>query len=140
MRKVMFALAVLAGAFMTAGPASAQCSYAMNDVGRFHGHLSGPCNGAAVGYSGAYPYHPNARAGAHPTVVAPKVITQTNGHNAGGCDSTCQAKCQATWQRGGLPNVQACYRKWSRLNANPDLARACEYKSREEQRRLGCGL
>ena len=75
----------------------------------------------------------------HPTVVAPKVITQPSGH-AGGCDSLCQAKCQATWQRGGLPNVQACYRKWSRLNANPDLARACEYKSREEQRRLGCGL
>jgi len=61
-------------------------------------------------------------------------------HASGGCDSVCQAKCQATWQRGGLPNVQACYRKWSRLNANPDLARACEYKSREEQRRLGCGL
>ena len=140
MRKLMFALAIVAGAFMTAGPASAQCNYALNDVGRFHGYVSGPCNGAAVGYSGAYPYHPNARAGAHPTVVAPKVITQTNGHNAGGCDSVCQAKCQATWQRGGLPNVQACYRKWSRLNANPELARACEYKSREEQRRLGCGL
>src|SRR5262249_10468665 len=88
MRKVMFALAIVAGAFMTAGPASAQCSYAMNDVGRFHGHLSGPCNGAAVGYSGAYPYHPNARAGAHPTVVAPKVITQTNGHNAGARGAT----------------------------------------------------
>src|SRR5262249_8809441 len=57
MRKVMFALAILAGAFMTAGPASAQC------------------------------------------------------------DSVCQAKCQATWRLGGLPSVEACYRKWSRLNA-----------------------
>ena len=66
MRKVMFALAIVVGAFMTAGPASAQCSYAMNDVGRFHGYVSGPCNGAAVGYNGAYPAHPNARAGAHP--------------------------------------------------------------------------
>jgi hypothetical protein len=34
MRKVMFALAIVAGAFMTAGPASAQCRYIMNDVGR----------------------------------------------------------------------------------------------------------
>src|SRR5262245_29073977 len=57
MRKVMFALAILAGAFITAGPASAQC------------------------------------------------------------DSVCQAKCQAFWRLGGLPSVEACYRKWSRLNA-----------------------
>ena len=35
--------------------AQAQCSYRMNDVGRSHGYLSGPCNGAAQGYSGAYP-------------------------------------------------------------------------------------
>ena len=97
MRKVMFALAIVAGAFMTAGPASAQCRYIMNDVGRFHGYLSGPCNGAALGYGGAYPYHPNAPAGFHPTVNAPKVISQVNGH-AGGCDSLCQAKCQATWR------------------------------------------
>src|SRR5215472_13862766 len=127
MRKVMFALAIAAGAFLLAPQsASAQCTYRMNDVGRPHGYLSGPCNGAAVGYAGAYPSRATAQ-------------VKGNGH-AGGCDSVCQAKCQATWQRGGLPNVQACYRKWSRLNANPDLARACEYKSREEQRRLGCGL
>ena len=136
MRKVMFALAIVAGAFVTAGPASAQCSYAMNDVGRFHGYISGPCNGAALGYNGAYPRHPNAWAGAHPTVVAPKTITQVNG-NAGGCDSTCRAKCQATWRRE-MPNVETCYRKWSKLNANPELARACEYKSSQEKRRLGC--
>jgi hypothetical protein len=35
--------------------AQAQCSYRMNDVGRPHGYLSGPCSGAAQGYSGAYP-------------------------------------------------------------------------------------
>jgi hypothetical protein len=58
MRKVMFALAIVAGAFMTAGPASAQCRYIMNDVGRFHGYLSGPCNGAAVGYAGAHTTSP----------------------------------------------------------------------------------
>jgi hypothetical protein len=29
----------------------------MNDVGRPHGYLSGPCNGAALGYAGAYPSH-----------------------------------------------------------------------------------
>jgi hypothetical protein len=57
MRKVMFALAILTGAFMAVGPASAQCTYRMNDKGRSHGYLSGPCNGAAVGYAGAYPGH-----------------------------------------------------------------------------------
>src|SRR5262249_4119529 len=54
MRKVMFALAIVAGAFMAVGPASAQCTYRMNDVGRFHGYLGGPGNGAAQGYSEAY--------------------------------------------------------------------------------------
>jgi hypothetical protein len=28
-------------------PAHAQCLYRMNDVGRPHGYLAGPCNGAA---------------------------------------------------------------------------------------------
>jgi hypothetical protein len=116
--------------FMALRPASAQCSYAMNDVGRFHGYVSGPCNGAAVGYNGAYPYHPNARAGAHPTVVAPKVVPQVNGHSIGACDAACQSKCQATWRAGGFKNVEACYAKWSRLNANPELARACEAANR----------
>ena len=125
MRKVMFALAIVAGAFMTAGPASAQCSYAMNDVGRFHGHLSGPCNGAAVGYNGAYPYHPNARAGAHPTVSAPKVITQTNGHNVGACDATCQTKCQGAWRALGFRSVNACVARWAKLNAEGTAA-TCE--------------
>src|SRR5262249_59989414 len=84
MRKVMVALAIVAGAFMTAGPASAQCRYIMNDVGRFHGYLSGPCNGAALGYGGAYPYHPNAPPGVHPTLNAPKGVSQVNGHAGGG--------------------------------------------------------
>jgi hypothetical protein len=35
--------------------ASAQCTYKMNDVGRPHGYLSGPCNGSTVNYAGAYP-------------------------------------------------------------------------------------
>jgi hypothetical protein len=34
--------------------AQAQCNYRMNDVGRPHGYLSGPCNGAAQNYNGAY--------------------------------------------------------------------------------------
>jgi hypothetical protein len=29
----------------TVGSANAQCTYRMNDVGRPHGYLSGPCNG-----------------------------------------------------------------------------------------------
>jgi len=41
--------------FMALRPANAQCTYRMNDYGRFHGHLSGPCNGHALGYAGAYP-------------------------------------------------------------------------------------
>jgi|SRR5262249_3992225 len=41
MRKVMFALAIAAGAFLLAPQsASAQCTYRMNDVGRPHGYLS----------------------------------------------------------------------------------------------------
>jgi hypothetical protein len=43
----------------TVGSANAQCTYRMNDVGRPHGYLSGPCNGAAQSYSGAYPSHAN---------------------------------------------------------------------------------
>jgi len=39
----------------TVGSANAQRAYRMNDVGRPHGYLSGPCNGAAQNYSGAYP-------------------------------------------------------------------------------------
>jgi hypothetical protein len=115
MRKVMFALAIVAGAFMTAGPASAQCRYIMNDVGRFHGYLSGPCNGAAVGYAGAYPSHPNTRAMAHPTVVAPKVVPQANSRGDG-CVGRCPAKCQASWQALGFRSVGACYGKWGKLN------------------------
>jgi hypothetical protein len=41
----------------TVGSANAQCTYRMNDVGRPHGYLSGPCNGATQSYSGAYPSH-----------------------------------------------------------------------------------
>ena len=41
----------------TVGSANAQCTYRMNDVGRPHGYLSGPCNGAAQNYAGAYPSH-----------------------------------------------------------------------------------
>jgi hypothetical protein len=43
-------------AFMAAPQsASAQCTYRMLDVGRPHGYLSGPCNGSALNYAGAYP-------------------------------------------------------------------------------------
>jgi|SRR6516162_4969621 len=41
------------------------------------------------------------------------------------CDSLCQQKCQAAWRAGTFPNVEACYAKWSRLNAN-GTARQCE--------------
>jgi hypothetical protein len=47
--------AAICVAVTTPQSASAQCTYRMNDVGRPHGYLSGPCNGSAQGYSGAYP-------------------------------------------------------------------------------------
>jgi hypothetical protein len=70
------------------------------------------------------------------TSRTPKVITpQINGH----CDPTCQRKCQATWQPGGFPNVEACYAKWSRLNAM-GIARQCEEANRARgwRRSPGC--
>jgi|SRR6516162_3398932 len=48
--------------FMAFRPAHAQCTYRMNDVGRPHGYLSGPCQGAEKGYAGAYPSQPSATA------------------------------------------------------------------------------
>jgi hypothetical protein len=53
----------------TVGSANAQCIYRMNDVGRPHGYLSGPCNGAAQNYSGAYPN--KQRVSAPPSPVEP---------------------------------------------------------------------
>jgi hypothetical protein len=106
----------------TVGSANAQCTYRMNDKGRSHGYLSGPCNGSALGLAGAYPTHSNSAAQAHPTS---KVTSQVNGY----CGWLCQRKCQATWQRGGLPSVEACYAKWSRLHAN-GTARQCEAANR----------
>lgn len=43
--------------------ANAQCNYRMNDVGRFHGYLGGPCNGAAKNYAGAYPSRQGSSSG-----------------------------------------------------------------------------
>jgi len=43
--------------------ANAQCNYRMNDVGRFHGYLGGPCNGAAQNYAGAYPSRQRSSSG-----------------------------------------------------------------------------
>jgi len=109
MRKMMFALAIVA---MTMTTASAQSSGPAN---AFFGGLG------AYGGGGSYRQPlPNTR----PRALIPQV------NSYGACDSTCQAKCQATWRPGGFPNVRACYAKWSRLNANPELARACEAANR----------
>jgi hypothetical protein len=130
MRKVMFALAIVAGTFVTQ-PASAQCTYRLIDVGRPMGYLGGPCNGAALGYSGAYPSRPNAAAGVHPTVNAPKATPQVNGHTRG-CVGNCPAKCQASWQRLGFRSEEACYVKWGKLN-RLGIARQCEAAIRARQ-------
>jgi hypothetical protein len=55
--------------------------------------------------------------------------TQAHPPKIGHCDLLCQRKCQATWQAGGLPNVEACYAKWSRLNRT-GIARQCEAANR----------
>jgi hypothetical protein len=52
---LMAALCVAVFVFMSIRPAPAQCVYRMNDVGRPHGYLTGPCNGAAQNLAGAYP-------------------------------------------------------------------------------------
>ena len=68
MKKLLTVGAAVAMAFMALPPsANAQCTYTMNDVGRSHGYLSGPCNGAALGYAGAYRPHYNTAAGFNPT-------------------------------------------------------------------------
>jgi hypothetical protein len=124
MRKLIFASAVLVGIAASIAPASAQCTYTMNDVGRFHGYLSGPCNGAALGYAGAYRPHYNTAAGFNPTANTPKPAPQVNGH-ASGCDALCQSKCERTWQRLGFRNVGACIAKWGKLNS-AGTAASCE--------------
>jgi hypothetical protein len=124
MSKFLLLTACAFGLLFSSALAQAQCTYRMNDKGRSHGYLSGPCNGSALGLAGAYPTHSNSAAQAHPTNT-PKVTSQVNRH----CDWLCQRKCQATWQRGGLPSVEACYAKWSRLNAN-GTARQCEAANR----------
>ena len=56
---------------------------------------------------------------------------KANGH-AGGCDSLCQTKCQASWQRLGFRSVEACYVKWGNLN-RLGIARQCEAAIRARQ-------
>jgi hypothetical protein len=117
MRSVMFALAITAGAFLIAQPANAQCTYRMNNYGRFHGYLSGPCNGSALNLAGTYPARSNSAAPA---------TSQVNGH---GCVGRCPEKCQASWQMLGFRSVEACYVKWGKLN-RLGIARQCEAANR----------
>jgi len=49
---------------------------------------------------------------------------RANGH-AGGCDSLCQTKCQASWRALGFRSVNACVARWDRLNAEGTAA-SCE--------------
>ena len=143
MNTLLKPLAIAALLVTTLVPAAAQAPGVImpGDNGRWHGYMPS-------GYIGAHPSNRGVHsctwsASSYCAAWRANGNAKGNGHanaNAGGCDSTCQAKCQATWRAGGLPSVRACYAKWSKLNANPDLARACEYKSREEQRRLGWGL
>ena len=51
MKKLLLTAAICIAIAPTS--AGAQCTYRINDVGRPHGYLSGPCNGAAQNYAGA---------------------------------------------------------------------------------------
>jgi hypothetical protein len=63
---------------------SAQCTYRMNDVGRPHGFVSGPCNGASKNLAGAYPsrQQPATNPGRH--LGQRYVVPSTPGHAARG--------------------------------------------------------
>jgi len=76
--KTVSYLALVTAVCIVTTSANAQCTYRLIDVGRPMGYLSGPCNGAALGYSGAYRPHPNSAVQANPTVYAPKVTPQVN--------------------------------------------------------------
>ena len=99
----------------------------IRDFGRNHGYVTSPgmpkCNPTVS--EECRRLFPNLGR-AKPSNSQP---TQTRSSKANHCDSVCQAKCQATWQRGGLPSVEACYAKWSRLHAN-GTARQCEAANR----------
>jgi YD repeat-containing protein len=83
MKKLLLTASYLAAAIciavMTPQSASAQCNYRMNDIGRPHGYLSGPCNGAAQNYSGAYP----SRQRSSPAGVTRGVLRDRNGKYMG---------------------------------------------------------
>jgi hypothetical protein len=89
----------------------------LSDRGRSHGYVTWPvycdiakCNDQRQKYLDKM----NGRS-------QPQVQSSKTGH----CDSVCRAKCQATWRRGNLPSVEACYVKWAKLSAN-GTARQCE--------------
>jgi hypothetical protein len=50
-------IAAICVVVMTPQSANAQCMYRMNDVGRPHGYVSGPCRGSELNLAGAYPTH-----------------------------------------------------------------------------------
>jgi len=116
MRKMMLTLAIMAVPMTTFIPQSANAQGSTF----FPGPTGSCCGQVNFGSYYSRPVYAPKRRASQP---------QVNGH-AGGCGSTCQAKCQATWRPGGFPNVEACYAKWARLNANPELARACEAANR----------
>ena len=119
MRKLMFALAILA---MTMTTASAQSS--------------GPANAFFGGGLGAYPtggsYQPSPPQTAR---HAPKVAPQAKSY-ASACEATCRSKCQASWQVGGYRNVEACYAAWAKINAM-GMGERCEAASRARGGRPG---
>jgi len=129
MRSVMFALAIMTMATTTA---SAQSSGPAN---AFFGGLGSP--GIWGSSYQQQPLPPQSARQKAATKRALEMVRRgqlakarySSSGYIGQCNSLCQAKCQATWQRGGLPNVEACYAKWSRLSAN-GTARQCEAANR----------
>jgi hypothetical protein len=111
MRNVIFALAILA---LTTTTASAQSSGPGGYGSAFGGGLTGGFGGLIGGYQGP------AFGGGYTA----RRVPQVNRH-AGGCDSTCQAKCQGAWRALGFRSVNACVARWAKLIAEGTAA-TCE--------------
>ena len=110
MRKVMFALAIVA---MTMTSASAQSSGPGGHASAFGGGLTGGFGSLRGGYQGP------AFGGGYTA----RRVPQVNSHGA--CGSLCQTKCQGAWRALGFRSVNACVARWAKLNAEGTAA-ACE--------------
>ena len=112
MRKVMFALAIMAVPMTTFIPQSANAQGSTF----FPGPTGSCCGQVNFGSYYSRPVYAPKRQASQP---------QVNGHARGACDSLCQTKCQASWRALGFRSVNACVARWAKLNAEGTAA-TCE--------------